>query len=157
MATVFGMSWSYFNRLSSKRKNHYRRILRIITWQAEGRTCWKTATFAEKENPVSVRQCTVSHLSCCHGENPRIVVWTALPYTLLTRSIPKRLLFVLSSKNCARRTEIFVKWRGIHLREQLFCREKRRVLFGRVTEMWASLGEVCRVTRRLCWKFKKFS
>ena len=36
----------------------------------------------------------------------------------------------------------FVKRRGNHLREQLFSREKRRVLFGRVIEMGASLGEV---------------
>ena len=52
----------------------------------------------------------------------------------------------------------FVKWRDNHLREQLFCGEKRRVLLGRVTEMGATLGEVCRVTRRLCWKkiMKKF-
>ena len=34
----------------------------------------KTATFAEKENPVSPRQRTVSYISCCHGENPRIMV-----------------------------------------------------------------------------------
>ena len=40
----------------------------------------------------------------------------------------------------------FVKWRGNHLREQLFCREKCRVLFGRVTEMGASLGEVYKET-----------
>ena len=32
------------------------------------------STFAEKENPVSPRQRTVSLLSCCHGENPRITV-----------------------------------------------------------------------------------
>ena len=97
----------------------------------------KTATFAKKENPVS-------HLSCCHDENPRIAVGTAWPSVLFTRSNPKRLLFVPSCKNCAQRTEIFVKWRGNHLREQLFCRENRRVLFGRVTEeMGASLGEVC--------------
>ena len=50
----------------------------------------------------------------------------------------------------------FVKWRGNHPREQLFCREKRLALFGRVTEMGASLGEVCRVTRS-CWKIKKNS
>ena len=51
----------------------------------------------------------------------------------------------------------FVKWRGNHLREQLFCKEKRRVLFGWDTEMGVSLGEVCRVTKRLCWKIiKKF-
>ena len=37
----------------------------------------------------------------------------------------------------------------------LFCIKKRRVLFGRATEMRASLGDVCRVTRRLCWKLKK--
>ena len=42
--------------------------------KAGGRTCGKTATFAEKENPVSPRQRTVSHLSGCHGENPRITV-----------------------------------------------------------------------------------
>ena len=36
------------------------------------------------------------------------------------------------------------------LREQLFCGEKRRILFGRITEMEASLGEVYSVTRRLC-------
>ncbi|GFV42959.1 histone-lysine N-methyltransferase SETMAR [Trichonephila clavipes] len=47
---------------------------------------------------------------------------------------PKRLLFLPSSKNCALRTEIFVKRRGYHLREQLFSREKRLVLFRRVTE-----------------------
>ena len=42
---LLGYSWSYFNRLSSKRKNHYRSIiLRIITWQAEGRIYGKTAT-----------------------------------------------------------------------------------------------------------------
>ena len=46
----------------------------------------------------------------------------------------------------------FVKWRGNHICEQLFCGEKHRVLFVRVTDMGASLGEVCRVTRRLCWK-----
>lgn len=38
------------------------------------------------------------------------------------------------------------------IREQLFCREERRVLFGRIKEMGASLGEVYRVTRRLCRK-----
>ena len=37
-----------------------------------------------------------------------------------------------------------------HLREKLYCREKHRVHFGQVTEMGASQGEVCRVTRRLC-------
>ena len=58
MATVF--FGNYFNRLSSKMKNYYRSILRIITLQAEGRTCGKTATFAEKENPVSP---TPSHTS----------------------------------------------------------------------------------------------
>ncbi|GFU41928.1 histone-lysine N-methyltransferase SETMAR [Trichonephila clavipes] len=31
-----------------------------------------------------------------------------------------------------------------------FAEKKRRVLFGRVTEMGASLGEVCRIIRRLC-------
>ncbi|GFX68646.1 histone-lysine N-methyltransferase SETMAR [Trichonephila clavipes] len=36
------------------------------------------------------------------------------------------------------------------LRKQLFWRERHRVLFLRVTEMGASLGEVCRVTRRQC-------
>ncbi|CAH1407552.1 unnamed protein product [Nezara viridula] len=33
-------------------------IARIIIWQAEGRICGKTATFADKENPVSPRQRT---------------------------------------------------------------------------------------------------
>ena len=37
-----------------------------------------------------------------------------------------------------------------HLKIALGGQEKRRVLFGRVTEMGAPLGEVCRVTRRLC-------
>ena len=32
-----------------------------------------------------------------------------------------------------------------HLCEQLFCRENSRIVFGWVTEMGASLGEVCRV------------
>ena len=36
----------------------------------------------------------------------------------------------------------------------VFCREKRRVLFWWVKEMGASLGKVCRVTRRLCRKIK---
>lgn len=40
------------------------------------------------------------------------------------------------------------------LRKQLFCRERYRVLFGRVEEMGASLGEVYRLTRRLCRKIK---
>ena len=98
--------------MSLKRKNHYRSILHIIIWHDVSRTCGKMTTFAEKENPVLSKQCTVSQLSCCHGENPRITVWTVWPSALLTRSSPKRLLFVHSSKNCARRTEIFVKWRG---------------------------------------------
>ena len=89
------------------------------------------------------------------ARNTRITVWTAWPTALLTRSSPKRHIFVSSSKKCARRTEFFLKWRGNHLHEQLFYREKRWVLFGRVTEMGASLGEVCRVTRRLCWKIKE--
>ena len=40
-------------------KNHYRSLRRIITLQAERSTCGKTATFAEKENPVLPRQRTV--------------------------------------------------------------------------------------------------
>ena len=99
--------------------------------------------------------CAVSHLSGRHGENPLITVWTAWSSAILTRSSPKRLLFVPSSKNCPRRTEVFFKWGGNHLREQFFCREKRRVLFWWVKEMGASLGEVWRVTRRLCRKIKK--
>ena len=102
-----------------KEKNHYGSILRIITWQAEGRTCGEIATFAEKENPISPRQCTVSHLSGCYGKNPQIMIWTAWPSALLTRSSPKRLLSFPSSKNCTRRTEILIKWRGNHLREQM--------------------------------------
>ncbi|GFV29464.1 hypothetical protein TNCV_922941 [Trichonephila clavipes] len=31
----------------------------------------KMATFSETESPVSPRQRSVSHLSDCHGENPR--------------------------------------------------------------------------------------
>ena len=48
MATVFGTVFG--NRLSSNRKNHYRSIPRVITWQSEGRTCGKTATFGEKNS-----------------------------------------------------------------------------------------------------------
>ena len=47
-----------------------------------------------------------------------IIVW---PSALLTRSSPKWLHFVPSSKNCARRTEIFVKWWGNHLMHNYFA------------------------------------
>ena len=94
-----------------------------------------------------------THLSCRRGENPRIMVWTVWPSTLLVRSSPKRLPFVPSSKNCARRTEIFFKRRGNHLVNNYFV---EHYLDG--LQRWiASLGEVCRVTRRLCWKIKKMS
>ena len=100
MATVF---WDNHTVILidylQKGKNHYRSILRIITWQAEDRNCGRTTTFSEKEIPVSPRQHTVSYLSCCYGENPRITVWTAWPFALVTRSSPKRLLFVPLSKN----------------------------------------------------------
>ena len=39
--------------------------------------------------------------------------------------------------------------------KQLFCREKRRVLFGRVTEMRASLGEVCSYKETMLKKILK--
>lgn len=32
-----GTAMAHFNRLSSERKNHYRRTLKIISWQTEGR------------------------------------------------------------------------------------------------------------------------
>ncbi|GFT60189.1 hypothetical protein TNCV_4970341 [Trichonephila clavipes] len=62
--------------------------------------------------------------------------------TLLTRSSPKRLLFVPSSKNWARRTDIFVKWRGNHLREQLFCRENTKYYLDEL-QRWEHRWEKC--------------
>ncbi|GFV02643.1 hypothetical protein TNCV_3202801, partial [Trichonephila clavipes] len=55
-------------------ETHNRSILRIISCQAEGVTCGKTAPFAEKENPVSSRQRTsFLHLRVCAADkNPRI-------------------------------------------------------------------------------------
>lgn len=134
-------------------KNHYKSALRITTWQAEGRNRGKTTTFAEKKNLVSPSNAR-SYLNGCHGEYPRTTVWTAWPSASLSRSSSKRFIFVPSSKNCPRRADIFVKWGGNHHHEQLFCREKRRVLFGRVREMGASLGEVCRLCRKIILRKK---
>jgi len=49
--------------------------------------------------------------------------------------------------------QIFVEWRGHHLCKQLFCRKRRRVLFGRVEEMGYYL--FIYYLYLFIWKFKK--
>lgn len=43
-----GQSWSYLNKLSIKRENYCRRILRVVIWQAKSRNCKKRLHFQKK-------------------------------------------------------------------------------------------------------------
>ncbi|GFX31978.1 hypothetical protein TNCV_3408921 [Trichonephila clavipes] len=75
MATVFWDSHEVFLiDYLQKRKlmtgTYYASFLDKLTAELAG----EKATFVEKENPVSPRQRTVSHLIGCHGENPRITI-----------------------------------------------------------------------------------
>lgn len=136
-----GELWNYPNRLPSKRENQYRSILYIITWRAEG-NC-KISGLMQKKKILFHQHNALSHTSTV-----AMAKIHELPFELLNHRpyspdlAPSDLLLcVLSTKNCARRTKIFVKWGDNHLREQLFCREERRVLSGWNKEMGALLGK----------------
>ncbi|GFU60310.1 hypothetical protein TNCV_3404531 [Trichonephila clavipes] len=101
------------------------------------------ATFSEKEP----RQRTVSHLSGCQGENPRITV-EALNHLLCSPDLDPSDFFLLPHLKIELGGQRFSSnEEAIPFLNNYFAEKKRRVLFGRVTEMGASLGEVCRVTR----------
>ena len=100
---------------------------------------------------LSPWQRTSSHLRRRHGEIGRIRLRTAAPSTVFSRFGPVRLLFVSKLKKVTRRAEIWVEWGGYRRYGGLLCRPPENVFFRRVKEVEASLGQVYRAKRRLCW------
>jgi len=75
----------------------------------------------------------------------RIGLRTATPSTIISRFGPVWLLFVSKHEKVTWWTEICDE----------FCRPRENVFFRRVKEVWASLGQVYRAKRRLCWEINR--
>lgn len=101
-----------------------------------------------KTKSVWPRQCAVSHLIGCHGKNPRITVWTTL-VTLFTHQISSlKWIFLFPNLKLLLGGHRFLSNEEVITCVNNFCRERWWVLCGRVKEMRARLGEVCRLTWR---------
>jgi len=68
---------------------------------------------------------------------------------------PVWLLFVSKLEKVTRWTEICVEWGGRRRYRGLFCRPRENVFFRRVKIVGASLGQVYRAKRRLCWEINR--
>ena len=97
-------------------------------------------------------QRTGSHLRRRHGQIGRIRLRTAAPSTVFSRFGPVRLLFVSKLEKVTRRAKIWVEWGGYRRHGAILCRSPENVFFRRVKEVGASLGQVYRAKRRLCWE-----
>ena len=72
----------------------------------------------------------------------RIGLRAAAPSTVFSRFGPVRLLFVSKLEKVTRRAEISVERGGHRCHGGLLCRPRENVLFRRVKEVGASLGQV---------------
>ena len=100
-------------------------------------------------------QRTGSHLRRRHGQIGRIRLRTAAPSIAFSRFGRVRLLFVSKLEKDARRAGIWVEWGGYRRHGGLLCRPPENVFFRRVKKVGASLGQVYRVKRRLCWEINR--
>ena len=102
--------------------------------------------------------CYVSHLSCCHGENSRITVWTAWPSAVLTRSSPKWLFLFPHLKIAPGGPRFSSNEEAIAFVNNYFVEKNAGYYLDglqRSEHRWEKCVYKC-VTRRLCWKiFKK--
>ena len=141
-------------------QNDHRALLCRIIGPIRRRIAEKTALFGEEKSSLPPWQRTGQHLRRRHGQIGRIRLRTAAPSTIFSRFGPVRLLFVSKLEKITRRAEIWVEWGGYRRHEGLLCRPPENVFFKRVKEVGASLGQVYRAKRRLCWKinchFSKF-
>ena len=74
------------------------------------------------------------------------------PYSPDLAQCDLRLHFVSKREKVTRRAEIWVDWGGYRRHRGLLCRSPENVFFRRVKEVGASLGQLNRAKRRLCWE-----
>ena len=149
--------WRDIHRLPGEghhlEKRHRALLCRIIApirpWIAE------KGPHSAKKNAPPPWQRTGSHLRRRHGQIGRIRLRTAALFTVFSRFGPARLLFVSKLEKDTRRAEIWVEWRGYRRYGGLLCRPPENVFFRRVEEVGASLGQVYRAKRRLCWEINR--
>ena len=100
-------------------------------------------------------QRTSLYLRHRHGQIGRIRLRTAAPSTAFSIFGPVRRLFVSKLEKVTRRAEIWVEWGSYRRHGGLLCRPPENVFFRRVKEVGASLGQVYRAKRRLCWEINR--
>ena len=117
--------------------------------------CPRVEAFVSTDFRLPPWQRTGLHLRRRRGEIGRIMLRTAAPSTVFSRFGPVRLLFVSKLEKVTRRAEIWVEWEGYRRHGGLLCRPPENVFFRRVKEVGASLGQVYRAKRRLCWEINR--
>ncbi|GFS64398.1 histone-lysine N-methyltransferase SETMAR [Trichonephila clavipes] len=108
------------------------------------------AAFAEKENPVSPRQRTASHLSIAMAKihELRTELLDHPPYS--PDLGPSNFFLLPHLKIAFGRQRFSSNEEAITFVNNYFAEKIWSTIYTGYTEMGASLGEVCRVTRRLC-------
>ena len=108
-----------------------------------------------KKNALPPWQCTGSQLCRHHDQIGRTRLWTVASSTVFFRFGPVRLLFVSQREKVTRQPEIWVERGGNRRHGGPFCRPPENVFFELVNEVEASLKQVYRAKRRLCWEINR--
>ena len=136
-------------------QNDHRALLCRIIGPIRRRIAEKMALFGEEKSALPPWQRTGSHLHRRHGQIGRIRLRAAAPSTVFSRFDPVRLLFVSKLEKVTRWAEIWDEWGAYRRHGSLLCRPPENVFFRRVKKVGASMGQVYRVKRRLCWEINR--
>ena len=115
--SFFACTWYNFHWLSLKRKYNQRRVLceLIRAFERWNQEEW-TAAFGERENVVSSRKCTISHIRYRDGQNQWVKVQMSSSRTPFARFSPLGLFYFSKLEKMPRWSKITLRIKGIFFR-----------------------------------------
>lgn len=93
-----------------------------------------------EKNPVSLWQCTSSHILDCRGKSVWIEVWNVPSFIIFTRSVSMKLLSVSQLDEVVTEKEIRFQWGFLMLRQFIFCRPLESVLYEKYSNVISGMN-----------------